>query len=284
MAVKFLQGRMSVEGLKSFVQGELGEPWEDQTDRGQRTEIMVRGDDLEKPIGDDLHKLLTVDVQMKEPFFWWVVRSWAKNGNSRLVACGHCDQWEQVAQTQKDYEIDDRHVLVDSGYDASTVYRECLSHGKMIAQPGMVSTHKGWLPCKGRDKTAGWIDPKSRQPRLWTIVAAPLERRGTKLPLILFNSDAMRDVLLRLRRCETKIRWELTDAAGTEYFAHMDAYTRKPVVSGRKVTIAWAPRSQHRPDHLLDCELMQLVGAMLRDRLPWSCTPGRQAEEITLPT
>jgi len=93
----------------------------------------------------------------------------------------------------------------------------------------------------------------------------------------------MRNVLHRLRRAETKLKWEVTDAAGRQYWDHLDAYHRKPVVQGRRAVVVWAPRSQHRPDHLLDCEIMSCVFAMLRGRLPWSYSPPKRGEEIELP-
>jgi hypothetical protein len=135
---------------------------------------------------------------------------------------------------------------------------------------------------KGQPKETGWIDPKSKLPRLWTTVKGALERRGLILWVLYFNSPAMRDVLARLRKHETKLKWQVTDAGGRHYFDHLDSYTRKPVLRGRRIVVEWAPRSSHRPDHLLDCELMQLAAAMLRGRLPWSYSPPRRGEEITL--
>jgi len=284
LAVRFLQQMYAVEGLQAFVQNELAEPWEDQQNRDERTEVIVTGEGLDTPVGTDPVKYLTVDVQQREPFFWWVVRSWSKEGNSRLIACGHCDQWEQIAQVQLDHGVPDFDVMVDYAYDSTTVFRECLAHGKLLTQPGLVSTHRGWVPAKGRGgKDTAWVDPKTKAPRLWTIVNAPIERAGIRLQGVHFNSDAFRDVLARLRKSETRLRWEVTDAAGRQYWDHLDAYHRKPIVQGRRAIVVWAPRSQHRPDHLLDCEIMSCVFAMLRGRLPWSYAPPRKGEEIELP-
>lgn len=286
LALKFLSERVSPQGLKAFIQGELGEPWEDQPEKGQRTEIMLSGEALETPVGDDPQRFLTVDVQAREPFFWWVVREWAKNGNSRLVACGNCDLWEQLAQLQIKHQVKDRNVMIDSGFDTANVYKECLARGQRVDQPGGTAIHHGWSPAKGREKTAGWLDPDTKQPQLWTSVWAALETRGILLGLIQFNKTAMRDILARMRKGDTQIRWELTEAATPEYFAHLDSHVRRLEREGRRMVEVWRLRAQRQGDHLLDCEIMQLVVAMRRHRLPWSYNPRKpvSAPEIQLPT
>ena len=283
LAVKFLKAKTSPEGLQSFVTGELAEPWESQSERSERVEVVVRGDDLKTPVGEDPVRLLTIDVQARAPYYWFTVREWAKGGGSRLVACGSRNTWEELEQLQADLKVANQHVFVDSGYDSASVYRQCLSRGKFVQNGPGLPVHVGWLPCKGRPKEEGWLEPRTRLPRLWTISNAPLEGGRAKLPLLLFNSDECRNILARLRRGVPGIPWQLTEAADETYRRHLDAFTRRPVVRSRRVVTEWVQRSQRWDDHMLDCELMQVAAALFHKRLRWTWTPPRESEKIELP-
>jgi hypothetical protein len=285
LAVRFLQQKYTVDGLQSFIQNELAEPFEDQNNRDERTEIVVTADGEGAQLGTNPVKYLTVDVQAREPNFWWVVREWSKEGHSRFVACGHADTWEDLAKLQADHGIPDYDVMIDCGFDTSTVFAQCLAHGKMLNQPGVVATHRGWNPARGRGgKDTAWVDPRTRSTKLWAIVPAPSGQKGVRLNSVFFNSEAFRDILSRLRKGETKMRWEVTPMAGARYWEHLDSYHRKGVMQGRRTVVVWVPRSFHRPDHLLDCEIMQAVFAAIRGRLTLAYAPSTQAQEVEMPT
>lgn len=282
LAVKFILTKRSGT-TQAFVNSELAEIWESQDERSERREIVVRGEDLEKPVGDDQVTILTADFQMLAPYLWYVARTWAKNGDSRLVRCGHLDTFEDLRAVQLDLKVPDNLVFIDSGYSAADVYAACRRYGKLVPVPNAPATHVGWIPCKGRERTMGWVDPKTKQPRLWTLSSAPLEARGLRMPLLEFNGEFLRDVLARLRR-RGQPRWELTDAADETYYSHLDSYVRRPVVVGRRIQVKWTPRTQKAADHLLDSELEQIAAAMFQRRLVWTFEPPPEAEPVTLGT
>jgi hypothetical protein len=90
--------------------------------------------------------------------------------------------------------------------------------------------------------------------------------------LLEFNGEYLLGMLAKLRRgpdAAGGLRWELTEQVGEEYFKHLDAKYLKPVPVDRRGNIRhiWTKRSHLWPDHLLDCEVMQLAFSMFHGLL-----------------
>jgi hypothetical protein len=270
MVVRFLQAKHSMLGLQGFVNGDLAEPWEHQDTRSERLEIVVKSDAEKLP---DTIRFMSVDCQGISPYFWCVVRDWTRTGNSRLVFQGHRDSWDEVRELQLEYKTADPRLIVDSGYRATDVYMRCLEHGSLINGPG-IPIWRGWLASKGREKERQWKDAKTGVNLPYFLGSAPLPHRRFRLPLLEFNGDMLLDVLAKLRKGPDKcagIRWELSeDIVDEEYYRQLDAKVYKPVVNmAGKITYCWQKRAYSWPDHLLDCEIMQLAMATFHKRIPW---------------
>lgn len=273
LAVKFLREKSSLMGLQGFVNGALAEPWESQDKRSERTEIILR--DAAPPLPGQPVRILTVDCQQTSPHFYLVARDWTDGGHSRLVWAGTEETFDAIRDRQTALGVADNRTILDSGYDTLNVYRECLRWG-LAAQAGhgALPVHIGWAPAKGRDGAATWKD-KAKTPRIFGIGWGALTDPGRRLPLLEFSSDAALDVLATLRSGVTKangIRWEIpADAGHEEYWRQLDAKhrrTRFTKATGKVVT-EWVKRSHHYPDHYLDCEIMQVIAAMVHGKLVW---------------
>lgn len=275
LAVAFLQAKKSLLGLQGFINGALAEPFENQDTRGERIELVTPRD--AEPLAESVN-IMAVDCQVVGAKFWWVVRAWAPAGHSRLVANGTCDEWEQLRSIQIEHQVEDNHVCVDSGNDAATVYEQCLRWGKLVPSGHGGALHVGWTPSKGREREAAWRDVKTKQPRPYFLSSAALPHHRFRLPLLEFNGDYLLDVLAELRKPNNSagFRWEVSGTTGDEYWRHLDAKVRKSIVTSRtgKVQTFWCKRGERWPDHLLDCEIMQLAMAMLHRRLPWAALVG----------
>jgi hypothetical protein len=92
----------------------------------------------------------------------------------------------------------------------------------------------------------------------------------------------MRDILARLRKTGDDVpRWEVVPMpAGVEipgvrrvdadqYWLQMDSWRRRSRADTRrgKIVVEWASRTAKAADHLLDCELLQILAAMIHGRL-----------------
>lgn len=273
MAVRFLQAKASMLGLQGFVNGDLAEPWESQDSRAERTEIILREEAL--PLPGQPVRIMTADVQQVSPHFWYVVRDWTDGGHSRLVAAGNVDEWERLRERQIDHGVADNRVLVDSGYDTMNVYAECLRYGRPAhGGPGQLPISVGWTPARGRDGETTWKD-KAKHPRIYGMGWATMTDQARRLPLVEFAADPALDVLATLRKgpgAGHGIRWEVPEPAASDvYWQHMDCKRKVQRFTARtgKVIHEWQKRSKHAPDHLLDCEVMQVIAAMIHGKLVW---------------
>lgn len=257
LAVRFLEEKRSLAGLRGFINGELAEALENQEDRGERVELITQVD--APPIGG--LPILTVDHQMTGFRFWYVVRQWDQV-MSRLLAYGHLDTWEQVREVQLNWKVPNHLVGIDSGHDATTVYKECLRWGVAMPQRGGSPRWVGWTPMKGAPKEMGWIDKKTKTRRPYGVQSASVAGIRVYLPLLMFYPEDMANILETLRTQESAVRWELSPDCGEDYYLHLDAEIRKEFLIQRRIVTRWTKRTRTWPDHLRDCEKMQIPMAL----------------------
>lgn len=259
LAVKFLSKVKSAQGIQGFVTGDLAEPWLDQS-AVDRTEIFVdmdtRWEDSEGIC------ILSVDCQQNSPHFWWVVREWWSSGDSVLRGWGSCDSFSEIEDIQRSYGVRDHFVLVDSGYNASDVYSECVKHGVWDDRfvPRM---HFGWMPTKGDKPGRYWYDKKTRQKLLFGMGEASLPHRLYRIPVLEFNASSCKDILQRMRLQKTKQRWAVTSVVGDVYWSQMNSEVKRQRFIGGSIVYVWELRSKRLANHLFDCEVMQIAGAMM---------------------
>jgi ribosomal protein S27AE len=275
MAVSFLQSLHGLEGLHGWLNGNAAEPWTNQSGGGARVEVITTAADA--PVAGETVRILTVDCQQTSPHFYWAARDWAKDGagHSRLVEAGTCESWEDLRGTQVRLEVGDNWVGIDSGWQATRVYQECLRWGSIKAIPGRLPVHLGWLPMKGREGAWSSKD-KDGNRKLWGLGSAALERKVVDLKILEFSGDQVWTVLEALRRRQGQhgIRWEAVDSVPdgrNGYWSQMDA-KHSVEVQNRRTGRAHIEIHKHKgkQDHWLDCELEQIAFAMMRKLLPWS--------------
>lgn len=271
MAVKWLDSMESTDARRGFINSYLAEPWENQRGSVTRTERIAR---LEG--SDDWTKLMTVDCQKNG--FWFVVRAW-KDGNSEGVDAGFVNSWEEIEAKQKEWEINDCGVMVDSGWgarDMPQVYRVCASHGVCREQEEGLPIAVGWMPAKGLPGRKRWKDEETGVPvpyryqRIdpWDGTA---NARQVLTDLFEFSGDFFKDRLQDLRERKGGTNWTVRPEVATEEFwRHLDAEELVHVVDRKtgRGTHAWRQRSSTWPNHMLDCEVMQLALAASLGFLP----------------
>lgn len=267
LAVKFLQAKKSLLGVQGFINGDLAEPYQAQDTLGERIELITSRLDVIA----EWKKLMAVDCQQKAPYFWRVVRAW-NGGDSHGLDAASCSTWEELRETQTKHGIRDVAVFVDSGFGArsdSDVYSNCVRFGEVIPSENGRMTAIGWMPSKGMPGRKKWKDTETGllipyyvarvDPFTGTADAGQVE-----MNLIEFSADFFKDVLQSLREGKAGSKWSVTEDAATEdYWKHMDAEVRTAVFNKNFGTTkhSWMPRSKHWPNHLFDCEVLQVVGA-----------------------
>ena len=270
LALKWVSGMESLTGLQGFVNSVLAEPWENQTVDQERLELVT---DAPAAKGEGT-PIMTVDVQAAAPFFWYVVRVW-ESGQSRATAAGSLASWDEVRDTQTAHGVQDRHVLVDCGYNESGVIENCLKWGKPLQRPGRPALWAGWMPMRGVPGTRSFRDPKTglmrpfrkvpKDPFMGKHTRGKARRQPLEMWVLESSVSVLKDMLERLRRGSGLRKWEVSkDVATDEYWQHMDGEIRRTRINRRtnQPVWEWVKRSAKWPNHLLDCEVMQISGAM----------------------
>jgi hypothetical protein len=180
-------------------------------------------------------------------------------------------------------------VGIDSGYSTQSVYDACgqwsqtsdsaITYPCGLRYPPEGGLRKpmiaGWLPLKGREGGARFTT-KSGAIHPFGLSTAASMRTDVVQPILLFDSDHLRDLLFRLRKSETEYQWSTgvtqidLDIAGAytadyeTYWRHLDSHTLKPIANrAGKIKYEWQKRNGKWPDHLHDCEIMQLAMVLL---------------------
>lgn len=270
MALKFLQAKRSMQGLQGFINGDLAEPFENQDSRSERVEIIVRGADAAKAIGEGVKRFGTLDYQFTAPHFYGVIRDWTPT-RSRLVKPFTANTWEEARKILDDNQCETHLVGIDCRHEPQEVFARVAEFGRMANMQGLRYC-VSWVPMMGHDKQAGWTDKKTKKRTLFGLEECPLSHKRFRMKRLEFNSPGCLDILDRLRRGKAPgFSWELTEEATEEYFRHLDAKVKKPRAVGRtgRITWEWELRSSRWPDHWLDCEIEQVVFALFHRILPW---------------
>ncbi len=233
---------------------------------------IARGDYIPNP--SDYEKewvnIMTVDVQAKGAIKFYVIRAWKKSGDeSRRLAFGVCRTWGDVEDVRKKWNVRIPCVGVDSGFDTTTVYQECIRHGEDYFDPVLRrKIYLSWIPMKGDgarlsyphdDKINRYYAPLTKQDAMW-----PRESKlyGRSAKLLLWSNYSVKSILINLRDDKIKgVKW-LIDAKDSEYERQMYSETLKEEVdkkTGQKKA-RWVKVGE--ANEYFDCEGMNLALAI----------------------
>jgi len=223
----------------------LGESWDREGGIDRRGEIVPPP----LPEGEKIIPLrfLSVDVQMDHT--WFVIRSWAADGSSRLIDCGRATGWEDIDELQRKHGIHSSLVFVDANYASFEVYRHCAGRG----WTALIGDQRSTFIHRRRD---GKAIHRVYAPRHKVVVG-----RGQSCSLHRFSATSVHDCLARLRRNQDPSRgptWEVPEDVPELYLQHMESQRR--VKRGEK----WIwEKIGDRADHMKDCEGLQVCAALM---------------------
>ena len=266
LAMKFLNAKKSLLGLQGFINGDLAEPYQSQDRQRERIELVSK---VQIEMGDEWKKQLTADCQFNSPHFWYVVRGFSGKASEGIDA-GSCDTIEDLraVQLRPGYNIHDAAVMLDSGHGAksdASIYKNCARFGEILPRNSLLPLHMGWMPAKGMPENKRWKNEdgllvpfflQSIDPYVGTSEAGQIE-----MSLFEFSSDYIKDILEDLRKGEAGHKWSVSPQMDNEeYWRHLDAKIKVAEFNKRtgRTVMKWQKRSQHWPDHLDDCEIMQI--------------------------
>jgi len=223
---------------------------------------------------EERFRAMTVDCQKDFQEFWYVIRAWSESGDSRQLARGRAESWEELVKIQESFQVPNRWVFIDCGYEATKVAEECVRHG----DERMVGPKRMWLcwtALKGAGQDSfGHTDKKTgaKDRRIYSELGHLNpnvgKKRGAYLcPFYAWSNLHAKDILRRHRDGQARKFLSLPDAAPAtdlfSYTAQMNSEIRvkERAESGKLVSI-WKPIGK-RPNHYWDCEAMQVVVACI---------------------
>jgi len=249
--------RGDIQPLKSFINERLGQSWENHAGEGEESAVADRrgkfrlGDRWEK----EACRILTADRQ--PDCFYYVCRAWAANGESRLIESGQTWTEEDLNEKALALGVAVGDVGIDSGFNAAECYRACARYGwkafKGTPVPNFTATLSNGQKVK-RIYAKAKADPMIGQ-------AGGMRR----VRLFLFSDPAIMD-MLDLFVSGKALAWEIPSDVSEQYVHQMKSKIRCEKTDGRgQVTHPW--RNAHPDDHLLDCEKMNLLVAVIKGLL-----------------
>lgn len=236
----------------------LGEDWDGEAVITLEARVMDRTPEL--PAGCIPFRSMAVDVQ--RGYFFYEIRSWGKNGHSRLRAWGRVDTWQQLDDLAKEHQIHKSMIGVDCGDQTQMVYAQTAS--------------RGWKSLRGSGQTDFTVadGPGRTTKRFYSdkqVVFVPGERNRAEM--IVWGNLPTKDLLsaLQKRRMHTFAR-----NVGPEYIAQLTSEVRvKDSRSGKPQWIL--PSTKTCGNHSWDCALMGLILAVR-----WGII-GREATDSVAP-
>jgi hypothetical protein len=273
LAVMLIKAKESIEEygdeepLRIFIQKRLAEKFEEQPDEIKTDATpsdFAMGSDWEQEGGfvkghptafhlitpemraePDFVRMRFMGVDVQKRGFYWVIRGWSGDGRSRLVDCGYCFSWSQLAEAHRKYQVHPANVFIDSGYQPDEVLQACAANG-WVATRGDQRNEFAW-----RVKT-----PVGLKTELRPYSAPVVEAVGNKrVKRFYFSNLRLKDVLAALiKRGKHMIPKDVSD----EYRDQMKSEKRTIATNGKPF---WEQIGS-KDNHFWDCEVICILPAL----------------------
>ena len=181
--------------------------------------------------------LLTADIHAEKNGFVYAVREWVTGGNSGLVDFGIVDNWQELKNIQLKYGC--QKILVDGSYNTEEVKQTLIS-------PAFFGQS---VIAFGRDNIKELYQTKLIDPYEGSVY----ENRF-QLPSITHNPNKLKSELYRLINKGTNKDWLLP--MGIDLDGYIKQLQSEALINGK-----WL--QQHNDNHYWDCEILQLLGAIV---------------------
>jgi phage terminase large subunit GpA-like protein len=240
--------------LQVFVQKRLAEFWKDEEDEpgvvlggaGYRFADYANGEAWE----GEVYRFQTVDVQRDH--HWSVIRAWKSDGSSRLLWAGKVLTVEGLRELQQRMKVADWAVFVDAQYNTATVYDNCARYG--------------WTALHGSGENGFMHHPPGKRAvqKIFSTLKNAQSPSGGRARYIFFANEGAKDILARHRGGHAA-PWEIPDDAGNDWHVQINAEIKRDTVQKitKQIVRRWC-KIGSRPNHIFDCETMQVVAALIK--------------------
>ncbi len=219
------------------------ENWELEGRADAEARVFVCAKDFAGDAAAPRLRFLTADVQ--DGYFYFVVRMWSPSGDSRLLAAGMAQTFDDLRDIRDKWKIHDRFVFIDGGYLTQRVAAFCAENNAVMLLG---------------DRMAGraFFKHADRQERVYSPRRVIKAGNGKVCESFYFSNLSCKDKLAELRRGESE-RWEIPCDISPDYIKQMGNEYRSESGNGKPIWL----RKGSRPNHFFDCETMQVAAAFM---------------------
>lgn len=237
--------------LKNKVFSEFTKQQSRDIDASPLTLSDYRKDEIgDPPVGTK--RIMTVDVQGggdSDQYYWSVIRDWEADGSSRLVFESMIANKEQIKEIASKYKVTPTRLFLDSGYETEVVLEWCAEFGCYALNGKHVESYTHIV--KRKEVVKLYSQPT---PRLY---------KGKRTHSFTYAGDPVKDILAHLKD-GAGVTWELPADLSKNYKRHLNAEEKQKNKAGKW---KWS-EVDNGHNHLLDCEVMQIVAAMIHGVYP----------------
>ncbi|MCI8717304.1 MAG: phage terminase large subunit family protein [Lachnospiraceae bacterium] len=250
IAKEFMESKSDPEKLQNFVNSWLAEPWEDTKLKTSAELVLERQTELTEFIVPAWAKLLTGGVDVQQNCLYWTIRAWGDFITSQNIAHGQAYDFKEIENIMNlQYMTEDGNpmvvslCLIDSGYDADSVYDFCAYNSDWA------------LPCKG-----------SNNPMKSHFLISTVNKDYSKaygMNLVMVDGEKYKDMIAgRLHKENGRGSWMVYKGCDLEYAEQVTSEHKINVKAGNgKTRLKWVPKHSHAQNHYLDCECYAMAAA-----------------------
>lgn len=257
VAAAFLEAKPFREKLRNFINGWLGEPFDDQAVSEQDKKLHQCQWTNERGIVPEEAQLITASVDVQKDHFWWVVRAWGERITSWQVDYGRAETWDEIEEIiiNREFKCASGRInvvnlaMVDTGYRTDEAYEFCAMFPEVTR------------PCKGSSKPL-------RAPYQVTRIE-PNEHRKRRgigsFNLWLVDTNYYKDLVFgRMKKTPgSPGAFMLMKGCTQEYMDQISSEHKVRTTDRKtgKTTEQYQLVASHAQNHLLDCEVYACCAA-----------------------
>lgn len=250
IALEFLDSKDDPEQLQNFVNSWLAEPWEDTKLKTNADLVLERQTESAEFVVPDWAKMLTAGVDVQENCLYWTIRAWGDYMTSQNIAHGQAFSFVELEKIMNlEYRMQNGSpmlvslALIDSGYNADSVYDFCVGNSDWA------------LPSKGSS------NPMNSHYKFSTVNKSGSKAFG--MNLVLIDTGKYKDMIAgRMRKQNGSGAWMVYAGCDREYAEQVTAEHKVNVrTNNGKMKQEWVQKTSHADNHYLDCEVYAMAAA-----------------------
>lgn len=278
---EFLRSKDHPERLRVFVNQVLGEPWKDTVDdvASERVQLLTTNA-YPRLVVPKKAEILIVAADVQKDHLYYIVRAWGPNRESWLIDEGTLSDLDELlmicvrayeVQDTKDEKLSAKWAAVDSKYRTAEIYT-------------FATKYHGIYPVTGVQKAAVPVRPRPIE------YVSDDSGRVESVDGLVVDTNYYKSMFMRMMRTSARAfedglegTWHLHRQVSGAYCEQVRAEQQvwKTVKRNHVKTriLVWEPRTQHAPNHFLDCEMMGLALADTKGILALRETDIKAAKE-----